>query len=55
MKLVAVPLMELNESSSRYGAQLSALPMVLSRFDIECINESTDRSNDTKRTSTSTE
>ncbi|KAI8052269.1 Cleavage/polyadenylation specificity factor subunit 5 [Syncephalis plumigaleata] len=55
MKLVAVPLMELNESSSRYGAQLSALPMVLSRFNIECISESTDRSNDTERALTSTD
>ncbi|KAI8925224.1 Cleavage/polyadenylation specificity factor subunit 5 [Entophlyctis helioformis] len=32
MKLLAVPLFELYENASRYGAQLAALPHVLARF-----------------------
>ncbi|PVV00828.1 hypothetical protein BB560_004774 [Smittium megazygosporum] len=33
MNLVAVPLFELYENSSKYGAQYASLPQILSRFD----------------------
>ncbi|KAI0224289.1 hypothetical protein L0F63_007388 [Massospora cicadina] len=35
MKLIAVPLFELYDNSTRYGQQLSALPHILSRFEFE--------------------
>lgn len=35
MKLLAVPLFELYDNSGRYGAQLSTIPHLLSRFDFK--------------------
>ncbi|ORY98799.1 Cleavage/polyadenylation specificity factor subunit 5 [Syncephalastrum racemosum] len=35
MKVLAVPLFELYDNSTRYGAQLSAIPHLLSRYDFD--------------------
>lgn len=39
MKLLAVPLFELYENTARYGPQLSAIPHLLSRYNLEFVNE----------------
>lgn len=38
MKMVAVPLFELYENTTRYGSQLAALPMYLSKYNFEFID-----------------
>lgn len=35
MKLLAVPLFEVYDNSNRYGAQLSAIPHLLSRYEFK--------------------
>ena len=39
MKLLAVSLVELYENSQRYGPQLSAIPHLLSRYNLEFVDE----------------
>ncbi|ORZ29616.1 Cleavage/polyadenylation specificity factor subunit 5 [Catenaria anguillulae PL171] len=36
LKVMAVPVFELAENSSRFGNQISAIPHLLSRFSLEC-------------------
>lgn len=38
MKLLAVPLFELYDNSNRYGSQLSAIPLYLSRYNFEFVD-----------------
>lgn len=42
MKLLAVPLFELYDNANRYGSQLSAIPLYLSRYNFEFV-DSNDR------------
>lgn len=35
LKPLAIPLFELYDNSEKYGVQLAALPLFLSRFDLE--------------------
>ena len=35
LKPLAIPLFELYDNSEKYGIQLAALPLFLSRFDLE--------------------
>ncbi|KAM7199807.1 Pre-mRNA cleavage factor Im 25 kDa subunit 2 [Rhypophila sp. PSN 637] len=39
MKLLAVPLFELYDNTARYGAQLAAIPHLLSRYNFEYVDE----------------
>lgn len=39
MKLLAIPLFELYDNAARYGPQLSAIPHLLSRYDVYDIQE----------------
>jgi cleavage and polyadenylation specificity factor subunit 5 len=41
MKLLAVPLFELYDNSARYGAQLSTIAHLLSRYDFAFDNTDT--------------
>lgn len=38
MKLLAVPLFELYDNANRYGSQLSAIPLYLSRYNFEFLD-----------------
>lgn len=38
MKLLAVPLFELYDNANRYGSQLSAIPLYLSRYNFEFVD-----------------
>lgn len=40
MKLLAVPLFELYDNANRYGSQLSAIPLYLSRYNFEFVDSS---------------
>lgn len=39
MKLLAVPLFELYDNSTRYGSQLAAIPLYLSRYRFEFVDQ----------------
>ncbi|KAA8917487.1 hypothetical protein TRICI_000353 [Trichomonascus ciferrii] len=39
MKMVAVPLFELYDNATRYGSQLAAIPIYLSKYNFEFIDE----------------